>query len=36
MTGWLAATPSLDPLLISIVEYQVELDRLKTRAVTGS
>ena len=28
ITGWLTATPSLEPLLISIVEYQVEFERL--------
>ena len=28
MTGWLTATPSLEPLLISIVEYHDEFERL--------
>jgi len=28
MTGWLISTPSLDPLLISIVEYHEEFERL--------
>ena len=27
ITGWSARTPSLEPLLISIVEYQVEYER---------
>jgi hypothetical protein len=35
MTGWSRASPSLEPLLISIVEYQEEFERLKKRAVTG-
>jgi hypothetical protein len=28
MTGWFASTPSLEPLLISIVEYHDEFERL--------
>ena len=28
ITGWLARTPSLEPLLILIVEYQDEFERL--------
>ena len=35
-TGWSGLTPSLEPLLISTVEYQVLGERAKTRAITGS
>ena len=36
ITGWSGRTPSLEPLLISTVEYQVLGERAKTRAITGS
>ena len=36
ITGWSARTPSLEPLLISIVEYHVEYERENTWAVTGA